>query len=114
MVRISFWLQLVFLGLILRQSNAVSDQCSELQNEISRLEGRIFKIITELEYRNEILVSKYYVTGLQYDIIICCAMLCEWLLYSSRVVTVIPLHLAQSYASGYYIAHVSSLGNSYM
>ena len=57
MVRYTFWLQLQLLVLILRQSDAVSNQCSEMQNEISRLEGHRLKIITELEYRNEILVS---------------------------------------------------------
>ena len=65
MVRVTFWLQLLHLVLILRHSYAVSDQCSELQNEISRLEGHILKRITDLEYRNEILVSQYYVTGLK-------------------------------------------------
>ena len=80
MVRITFWLQLLLFVLILRHSDAVSDQCSELQNEISRLEGHILKRITDLEYRNEILVSQCYVTGLQNDTVICSLMLCEWLL----------------------------------
>ena len=57
MVRIIYWLQLLLLVLILRQSDAVSDQCSEMQNEISGLEGHRLKILTELEYRDEILVS---------------------------------------------------------
>ena len=57
MVRITFWLQLLLLVLILRESDAVSDQCSEMQNEISGLEGHRLKTITELEYRKEILVS---------------------------------------------------------
>ena len=87
MFRITIWLQLLLLVLILRQSDAVSDQCSELQNEISRLEEHILKRITELEYRNEILVSQNYVTGLQYDIVTCSA--CQ--------------------VSGYYIFHMSSL-----
>jgi len=43
MVRITFWLQLLLLVLKLRQSDALSDQCSELQNEISRLERHILK-----------------------------------------------------------------------
>ena len=71
MFRITIWLQLLLLVLILRQSDAVSDQCSELQNEISRLEGHILNRITELEHMNEILVSQNYVTGLQYDIVTC-------------------------------------------
>ena len=102
MFRITIWLQLLLLVLILRQSDAVSDQCSELQNEISRLEGHILNRITELEHRNEILVSQNYVTGLQYDIVTC-----EWLLYCSRVVTVIKFYVAQCSVSGYYIFHVS-------
>jgi hypothetical protein len=57
MVRITFWLKLLILVLILVQSDGDSDQCSELQNEISRLEGHILKRITELQQRNEILVS---------------------------------------------------------
>ena len=58
MVRITFWLKMTLLVLILSESDTVSDQCSELQNEIARLEGHILKTITELEHRNEILVSK--------------------------------------------------------
>jgi hypothetical protein len=54
MVCITFWLLLV---LILRQSNAVTDQCNEMQNEVARLEGHRLKITMELEQRNEILVS---------------------------------------------------------
>jgi len=57
MVSVIFWLQLLLLVLILRHSDAVPDQCSELQNEMSRLEGHMLKRITDLEYRNEILVS---------------------------------------------------------
>ena len=59
MVRIMFWLQLLLLLFWLRQSDAVFEQCWELQNEISRLEEDILKRIKELEYRNEVLVSKY-------------------------------------------------------
>jgi len=81
MVRIEFWLKLLLLFLILGQSDAVSDQCSELQNEISRLEGHILKRISELEYRNEILVSQFYVISLQHDVCTCSALLCQWLLY---------------------------------
>jgi len=54
-----FWLQLLLLLFWLRQSHAVFEQCWELQNEISRLEEDILKRIKELEYRNEVLVSKY-------------------------------------------------------
>ena len=100
MVRITFWLQLLLLVFVLRQSNAGSDQCSEFENEIYLLEGHILKSITELEYRNEILVSKYYVTSLQYDTVICSPMLYEWFLYCSCVVTVIQLYVFQCFVSG--------------
>ena len=87
MFRIKIWLQLLLLVLILRRLDAVSDQCSELQNEISRLEEHILKRITELEQKNEILVSQHYVTGLQYDILTC----------------------STCHVISYYIVHVSSL-----
>jgi len=94
MVRIMFWLQLLLLVFLLKKSDAVSEQCWELQNEISRLEGHILKRIKELEYRDEILVSKYYVNILQYDLIMCSPILCVWLLYCSCFVTVIELCVA--------------------
>jgi hypothetical protein len=34
MVRVTFWLQLLLLVLTVRQSDAVSDDCGDLQNEI--------------------------------------------------------------------------------
>jgi len=71
MVRITIRLQLLLLVLKLKQPDAVSDQCIELQNEISRLEWHIFKRIMEIEHMNEILVSQNYVTGLEYDIVTC-------------------------------------------
>jgi hypothetical protein len=43
------------------------------------------------------------------DTVICRPVLCEWLLYCARVVTVIHLYVAQCYVSGYYTVHVSSL-----
>jgi hypothetical protein len=69
-----FWLKLLFLVFVLRQSDAVSDQCCGLNNEISRLEGHVLKILTELQCRNETLVSKCYVTGLQRDTVKCSQM----------------------------------------
>ena len=93
MVRITVWLKLLLLVLVLRQSDEFYDQSSELQNEISRLEGHILKRIKDLEYRNEILASQYYVISLQYDIFTCSPMLCEWLLFCSYVVTVIQLYV---------------------
>jgi Tfp pilus assembly protein PilN len=51
MVRFTVWLQLLLVVLILRQSAAVSDQVIELQEEISRLERDLIKIV---ELKNEI------------------------------------------------------------
>jgi hypothetical protein len=65
----------------MRQSDAVSDNCGDLQNEISVLERNIVKRITELEQRNEMVVRQYYVAGLDYDTVICSVMLCESLIY---------------------------------
>ena len=48
------------------------------------------------------------------DTVIRSLMLCESLLCCSCVFTVIQLHVAQCYVSGYYIVHVSSLWYSYM
>jgi hypothetical protein len=91
MVRVTFWLQLLLLVLTKRQSDAVSDYCSDLQNEIFVLERKIVKRITELEQRNEILVREHYVAGLVYGTVICSVMLCEWLVYLSCVVTWVQL-----------------------
>jgi hypothetical protein len=93
MVRVTSWLQLLLLVLTKRQSDAVSDHCSDLQNEISVLERNIVKRITELEQRNEILVRQHYVAGLVYGTVICSVMLCEWLVYLSCVVTLVQLRV---------------------
>jgi hypothetical protein len=53
MVRVTVWLQLLLVVLIVRQSAAVSDQCSELQEEISRLERDIVNI-TDLKNESEL------------------------------------------------------------
>ena len=50
MVCVTFWLQLLLVVLIMRQSAAVSDQCSELQEEKSRLER---DIVSLRDLRNE-------------------------------------------------------------
>jgi len=52
-----------------------------------------------------IILSMY----LNLETIKCSPMFCEWLLYCSCVVTVIPLYVAQCSVSDYYIVHVSSL-----
>jgi hypothetical protein len=61
MVRVAFWMQLLLLTFILRQSN-------ELQNEVTCLEEKAEQTQQILGYRHEILVSQFYVTGLQCDI----------------------------------------------
>jgi hypothetical protein len=55
MVHVTFWLPFLLLIFLLRQTNAFSDQCGELQNEISRL--------SKLNHRNELLVGQCYVSG---------------------------------------------------
>jgi hypothetical protein len=76
MAYVLFWRKLLFLVFFLRQSDADSDQCCGLHNEISRLEGHVLKIhiLTEVECRNETQVSKCYVTGLQCDTVKCSQM----------------------------------------
>jgi hypothetical protein len=44
MVRVTLWPQLLLVILLLRQSAAVSDQCSQLQEKISCLERDIISI----------------------------------------------------------------------
>jgi hypothetical protein len=53
MVRVTLWPQLLLVVFILRQSAAVSDQCSQLQDGISGLERDIVSI-TELKHKNEL------------------------------------------------------------
>jgi hypothetical protein len=48
---VMFWLKLLFLVFLLRQSDADSEQCC------ARLEGDVLKIKKELEYLKETLVS---------------------------------------------------------
>jgi len=55
MVHVTFRLPLLLLLFLLRQTNVVSDQCGEMQSEISRL--------SELNHRNELLVGQCYVSG---------------------------------------------------
>jgi hypothetical protein len=59
MVRVTLWLQLLLVVLILRQSAAVSDQRSDLQEEIVR--------VRKLNHRNKILVDQCYVSGYYND-----------------------------------------------
>jgi len=65
MVRVTFRLQLLLLVLILRQSDAVSDQCRELQEDRARLQQDI-KDIRDLNHKKKeragrCMVSGYYI-----------------------------------------------------
>jgi hypothetical protein len=62
MVRVTLWPQLLLVILILRQSAAVSDHCSQLQEDILRLERDIMSI-TELMHKNELLAGNCHVSS---------------------------------------------------
>jgi hypothetical protein len=62
MVRVTLWPQLLLVVLILRQSAAVSDQCSQLQEEISGLERDVVSI-TELKNDKELLAVSCHVSS---------------------------------------------------
>jgi type VI protein secretion system component VasF len=94
MVRVKFWLQLLLLLFILRQSAAKCDQCGELNDEISNFTQNILTRLTALEYQNEIVVSQYYVICCYCDTAICSVMLCGGLLCCLFVVTVIELYVS--------------------
>jgi hypothetical protein len=136
MFRVTFCQQFLLVFLILRQADAVSDQCSELQSETDR--------VRKQNQRNEHLVGQCYVSGYYTEhmsslccfymypnvmwgdiilcmcrhsgtvIFVCSPTLCEWFLYCACVVAVVQLYAAQRYVSGYYTVHVSSLWYSYM
>jgi len=55
MVHVTFRLLLLLMLFLLRQTSTVSDQCGELQSEISRL--------SKLNHRNELLAGQCYVSG---------------------------------------------------
>jgi hypothetical protein len=60
MVRVAFWLQFLLLVLLLKQSDAASDQCRELQEQISRLVQDIAGT-TQLKHGNESLACQSFV-----------------------------------------------------
>jgi len=62
MIRVTFWVQFLFVLLILRQTEAVSDQCSELEKEMFRLERDVTRI-TELKNKNEFRAGQCHVSG---------------------------------------------------
>jgi len=49
MIRVSLWTKLLLLLLILRQSDAVSDQSGELEEEISGLEADVTRKTEQYE-----------------------------------------------------------------
>jgi hypothetical protein len=109
MFRFTFCQKFLLVVLALRQTDAVSPQCSELKSEIDR--------VKELNHRNELLarqcyVSRYYTVHV--SSMLCSPVLCEWLLCRACVVSVIQLYVAQCYVSCYYTVHVSSVSYSYM
>jgi len=62
MVRVIFWVQYLFALLMLRKTDAVSAQCSELEKEMSRLEQDVTRI-TELKQKNQFWSSQCQVSG---------------------------------------------------
>jgi hypothetical protein len=90
MVHVTFWLQLLPLLLVLRQSDADCEDFSEWRNEMTSFKETTLKRLTELEHRNENLVSQYYVICCYYDTAIVCSimlfgyLLC-WLFDVSRI-----------------------------
>jgi hypothetical protein len=80
MVYVTFWLQLLPLLLLLRQSDADGDRLDESKDEISSFKQNTSKGLAELEHGNETLVSQYYVICCYYDTAICSIMLFGYLL----------------------------------
>jgi hypothetical protein len=61
MFRVTFCLQLLLVVFILQQSGAVSDQCRELQQQISRFVQAVAGT-TELKHGNESLTCQCFVS----------------------------------------------------
>jgi hypothetical protein len=75
MVHVTFWLQLLPLLLVLRQSDADCDDFGEWQHEMTRFKETTLKRLAELQQSNENLVSQYFVICCYYDTAICSIML---------------------------------------
>ena len=116
MVRVTFMLHLLLLVLSLKQSDAVNEECRELQKKISVLEENITRI-TEQQHEYEQFfgqcklsmyiqrheVWKTYSNNSRPEIQNRTSgprILCRWLLYCSCVVTVIQLYVGHCYVSG--------------
>jgi hypothetical protein len=67
MLHVTFWLQLLVIILILRQSGSLSDHCIKFLDTISRFERHMSQRIAELEEMNITLESPNYVSYRQYD-----------------------------------------------
>jgi hypothetical protein len=94
MVHVTFWLQFLPLVFTLRQPDVNGDYFREWQNEISEFKETTLQRLAELEHRNEILVSKYYVICCYYDTAVCSIMLFGYLLCCLFVVARVQLHVS--------------------
>jgi hypothetical protein len=102
MVRVTIFVQLLLLFVVLKRSDG-------LQDEVSRMENKEC-----LRFKHEILVSQSYLIGFQYTIIMYITIQWELLLYCLCVVTEIQLYIVKCNVSGYYVVHVPSLPHGYM
>jgi hypothetical protein len=91
MVHVTFWLQLLPLLLTLRQSDADGDHLDKSKNEMSGFKQNTLKRSAELEHRNEIMVSQYFVIC-HYNTELRSLVLFDYLLCCLVVVTTIELH----------------------
>jgi hypothetical protein len=86
MVRVQFWLQLLLMVLIVKQSEAVSEQCSELEEERDLLDHDLTNTL-ELKHKKEEQAGRCEVSGYctcmgsHCHTILCSLMLCGRLLY---------------------------------
>jgi hypothetical protein len=79
MAYVTLRLQLLPLLLTLRRSDADGDRFGESRHEMSSFEQNLLIRLPELEHRNEILVSQYYVICC-YDTELCSLMLFRYML----------------------------------
>jgi Tfp pilus assembly protein PilN len=62
MVRVTFWMSLLLVLLIVRQANTIAEQSSELEKEQSCLERDLMRI-TELKQKKELRSGHCHVSG---------------------------------------------------
>jgi len=65
MLQVTFWLLLLLVGLVMRQSGSIYNRCIKLLDTIICFERQTIEIITELEQTNNILEGQNYVSNLQ-------------------------------------------------